>query len=169
MTKNMGQQSPAQAEILARKLGGCMVQTAAAALCFPCSSSCPGQHPRARPAVYKPPASLRGKKIPCSNGCFPRCMAARPAAGRTRETVHFFARSARRIQVEEGTRSSFSFPSTLLFTLQKCPNNNTSSTIHARSLHFCTFILDSAHLARHFWNFDTPQHSLSVRNTFDNR
>ena len=165
----MGQQSPAQAEILARKLGGCMVQTAAAALCFPCSSSCPGQHPRARPAVYKPPASLRGKKIPCSNGCFSRCMAARPAAGRTRETVHFFARSARRIQVEEGTRSSFSFPSTLLFTLQKCPNNNTSSTIHARSLHFCTFILDSAHLARHFWNFDTPQHSLSVRNTFDNR
>ena len=43
-------------------------------------------------------------------------MAARPAAGRTQGFVHFFARSARHILVEEGTRSSFTLPSTSLFT-----------------------------------------------------
>ena len=45
-------------------------------------------------------------------------MAARPAAERTRGFVHFFARSARHILVEGGTRSSFPLPSTSLFTLQ---------------------------------------------------
>ena len=43
-------------------------------------------------------------------------MAARPAAGRTRGSVQFFARSASHILVEEGTRPSFTLPSTSLFS-----------------------------------------------------
>ena len=43
-------------------------------------------------------------------------MATRPAAGRTRGSVQFFARSASHILVEEGTRPSFTLPSTSLFS-----------------------------------------------------
>ena len=44
-------------------------------------------------------------------------MAARPAAGRTSGFVHFFARTASHILIEEGTRSSFTLSSSSLFTL----------------------------------------------------
>ena len=76
-------------------------------------------------------------------------MAVRPAAGR--RVDFFFARSARHIMVDEGTRSSFTLPSTSLFTSTSdikpktsCSNNKdyqdiaTASAIfiqHPTSLH----------------------------------
>ena len=72
------------------------------------------------PAFRKPAGPMAGQQLfrPTTRPYppFHSCMAARPAAGRSRGFVHFFARSARHILVEKGTRSSFTLPSTSLFS-----------------------------------------------------
>ena len=131
----------------------------------------PGQHPRARPAVYNPRRVREEEKIPCSNGRFPAAW----QLGQQREEqgdLFIFSLALLAIfwQKTELDLHLCSHPpgSKSLFTLRfKSAPTKTSSTIHASSLHFSTFVLDSPHLARHFRNFDTPQPSLSVRNTFD--